>query len=472
MSGGAPGAEFVLLLAGVTLATFAVRASFISGGRWVKGDSLYHLAIARETRRLGHLPATIDRFILPETYAYPPLHHLIISRIPGRWDLQTQKVGFAYDALTTFAVGYAGYALGGWEAGLVAPLVYVLSPFPLTSCLATSPQPLGVFFVAAFALSAASLPSAPGSAFLPLFVLSGAAAAGAMLSHRSTSQALIPLAAAESLAYGPLDFVGPLLLGSLIALLLFRERFLAQVREHVKFVVLQGGHQLNVLSGLLKQRRFARALEVHFMPRVVAANFPLVVLVPLLLLFVPGAPLYLLLWAAGVIAMYLLWLPGRGYRHLAAAVPALSLLSAWAIGASPLAAVPLIGVPLALSAAKYLRTVRRGKIFLTSQSLSACAALDRLASDGDMVLVIPFSESYTALYFSRCKILQGSGGDPEGLMFNRRLDQLISQEGGVEALVRQYGPRFVLLSSAAEAKVAGTVLFENEGYRIIGVGSH
>jgi hypothetical protein len=459
---------FLVILLVVAAASYFVRARSIPSGRWVRGDSLYHLFVAREVRRLGGLPDRIGRFYLPEVYSYPPLHHLVVSRVPGSRDMQTQRIGFAYDAITAFLVGCAGYALAGWEVGLLAPVIYAASPFPFATCLATSPQPLGVMFVSLFALASIEVPSAPGlAAALPLVALSGLSAAGATLSHRSTAQAMLGLVAAETLLFRSPDFVELFLLGLVLSLLLLRGRFVRQVREHVLFVSSLARYQLRRFSELWKRRDLGGVLDEHFTPRAVLVNFPLLLIVPALLPFEAGAPLPLLAWAAGVAAMYLLWFPGKGYRHLAAAVPPLSILGAWVVARYPPWGLAILGVPLALAVRRYLKSVLPGKMFATDDELSACAALDRIAAEGDLVWGIPPDELYALLYFTRAKILRGSGGDPRGLLFNRKLQQMeLGQDGG-SRIVQEYRPRFVLRRKGSTPDVPGTVAFENGGFQVI-----
>lgn len=444
-----------------------VRMRTIPSGRWVGSDSLYHLFIAKEIRRLGHLPTTIDRFLVEETYTYPPLHHLLISVIPERWDAQSQKLGYVYDAITSLAIGLATYYSFGWIASILAVVIYFASPFSTNAYLGASPVPLGILFVTLFALVSASISPSGGSSVVLFIGISTVLVCGAVLSHRSSTQTMFALVVSETIYLHTLEFLVPLVAGLALAALVMRRRFYIQIADHVRFLRGLAELQMNIYSNLWKQREFRRILAEHLWPRTVVINFPLLLFLPAFFFLKGSTAGFLLVWVIGVLAIYLLWLPGRGYRQLGSAVPPLCILSAWLAVTFPVTAIGVVGIPLALAAAKYITLVRPGKMFVSENYLSACEFLIQKGTPADVVLSIPLGESYSLLYFTKCRILQGSGGDSRGLIFNRWLHSEVDGKSDISEVLKRFKPRFILRQRNSNTKLPATLEYANDEFEIL-----
>lgn len=458
----------IMILAGQFTAKFAL----FSNDRWIKSDSLYHLTIAREIRRQGKLPAKIERFLLHEDYSYPPLFHRLLSLIPEKKQWESQLLGPVSDTLIGFAILAFVVQTFGWTLAIISIVVYSLSPYSLTSYLGAVPEPLAnLFLVVSMFSSFLFLFTSGILTEFALGIISTVCMCAVFLTHRSTTQSLIAILISEFLGTRSILFLVFPVIGAILALSILGQRETRNVKDHLKFIVFSAKYHFRLYSHLLRNRNFVQAIKEIWNPMSVALNFPIIFLIPLFYANL-NSELYLLLvlWALGSIVIYLCWIVGFGYRHLGSAVPALSILVAINTRSEPVVLASVLVVMALVFLMKYYYLFRKETMLVNSDYMDACNFLTHHTAPEDLVMSLPLGESYNLLFFTRCRILQGSGGCADGASFNFELHKRVDGKQDISEVISQFQPNYILTSKEQPIQGIGETVYENVSYKILQIG--
>jgi hypothetical protein len=157
----------LIILTGIAFFTRLVPRLFCPKARGQ--DAYYHLFAARRIRETGfRIPQTLDEFLLPGIYDYPPLFHYLLAFFPASWHLEIERwTSAVFDAMLSIVVYIfsiyclreANYIQDAASTALWVSTLFIFSP-SLTSigtgprAYQGTPRTLGeLFFMLSISLS-------------------------------------------------------------------------------------------------------------------------------------------------------------------------------------------------------------------------------------------------------------------------------------------------------------------------------
>lgn len=462
MEGIVPFARMILL-ALIFLAAISLRLYLLVKYRWVGVDTFYNFLVAGEIRKTGRLPETINCYLFPEKYDYPPLLHLFLSLFDRRWYRRLQYLSPIVDIATGVVLFAFSLAHFGPDVAMLAVALYLFTPMTLDSSFSLSARSMANAFLVVSILALITYYQGGG---YPAIALSVAFSVLVLLSHRLTTQSWACVMVSFSVIQGS---VTPLLIitsSVIIATLLTRLHYLKVLRGHVNF--------LRVFMGKLTDPSKRKEMNPVIDPVALLFNMPMIVMLPLLALHFNDAPLKLLItWGLSLTILSVLWVFGEGVRHMGNAIPAFSLsIAVLLIQDYSYIVLALIIVSFVFAVYKLYRIERHPEMakFTTPDMLGAYDFIRNHKAPDDVLLCLPFDFTYNAAYFTGCTMLQSSGGFACGLDINQQLIRMAS-EGKVRELIDQYNVRWVLISGKGVAGTVGQELYRKGAIAVVRVGN-
>jgi|GEM_PF-5527650 hypothetical protein len=423
------------------------RFYLLSKYGWVGKDTFYHFIVAESIKQKGFPPRTIDQFVIPEQYDYPPLLHVFLSYFDKEHFRKLQYLSPVSDIVTGIVIYTFSYHYLGVQVALIAIFIYLVTPFVFDNALSLNPRSLANLFLVLLLLSWYNFYMSAGVAWLILSVICSSLV---LLSHRLTTQCLGILFIALSLWTGSWVPFCVLVAAVALALVVTKGYFLTVLKGHVAFVREFGRKFLD---------RNTRAERAPAFPSVqyVLFNLPLLVLLPLF--FIYPLPIqdvlsqFLLVWIGALVILSIAWVFGEGVRHMICAVPAMAMLwASWIVHNNLyLILVPLGGLSLFFLYYKIARLEANPDIsgIVSEELMEAFNYINTNKKPGDVLLCLPLDLTYNAAFFTGCTMLQSSGGFAKGLGFNQELHRRIDG-GRVGEVLSEFSPRWIVVAEDTE----------------------
>lgn len=426
---------------------------------WVGKDTFYHFIVAGSIKQKGFPPRTIDQFVKPELYDYPPLLHVFLSYFDKKHYRKIQYLSPVSDIVTGIVIFIFSYQYLGFQIASIATFIYLVTPFVLDNAFSLNPRSLANLFLV---LSLFSWYNYYISAGIFWFILSILCSSLVLLSHRLTIQCWGILLIALSLWTRSWIPIVILALAIVVAVLVTRGYYLTVIRGHIAFVREFGRKFFDKRSQAERARTFPSIQYVVF-------NLPLLILIPLFLIYPLQIqdPLsqFMLAWICSLVALSLAWVFGEGVRHMICAVPAMAILwASWIVQNNfYIILVPLGGLSLIFLGYKIFRLEKNPGIsgIISDQLMEAFNYINLHRRPGDILLCLPLDFTYNAAFFTGCIMLQSSGGFAQGLSFNQQLHRRIC-EGKIGEIIVEYSPRWILKVGGLEKSSKQISIMEGE----------
>lgn len=352
----------LILLGFVTLVAAAVRWAFVRQFRHGRVDHHYWIQAAEFFRQKPRLPVELDgRFLLEDRkQSYPPFFYFFLSCFPKRFLRESATaLAQAADFLTGALVIFSAWLMGSDGIALaVAALFIGLAPVMVSYNTQVNPRAWGNFFIVVKLLSEAG---AVGGGHWTLWVVAAISTALVIVSHKMTTQLMFFLWIPWAFSLNSFCAAAMLPIGLFISTCVTGFRFsVFQWRAHFDIVSfwnrywpLLGAHAVRAspIYGSADERAgvFHRAgwggVKQHCVT--VGGYAPALLPLPLLAVFDPLPPQWLMVWTGGtaLFAMMTLLVPslkclGGGHYYIFNAIAPSALW--WALAINDGAAVELL----------------------------------------------------------------------------------------------------------------------------------
>ena len=299
-------------------AALPLRTAFVRHGTASQVDQHYWVLAARYWSKVRRPPVRIpNKYLLEdETQAYPPAFGFFLGRLPaGALEKSNVLLAILPDALTVAALAALLSHLGtNYTAGAAAVAAIAFAPVLVTYNAQINPRAMGQLFLTAlivFEVLAGEFAFADGVT-TALWAAAVMSAALVVLSHKMSTQLLLVLWPVMALALGSAMAAVVPPLGILLAALISGPRFAAyQWRAHWDIVTFWNRHRASLgahafqhsplygdPTGLRDSAYHAgwRGARRHLGS--ITGYAPLNLTLPLVLIWAPAPPTWLLVWFA------------------------------------------------------------------------------------------------------------------------------------------------------------------------------
>jgi len=430
---------YILLFISLCVIGFSLRSLLIIKFGWVGKDTFYHLLAARQIRNIKKIPNTIDRFVEPEQYDYPPLFHILLSFFPEKFLKKIQIIAPLADVVSIIIIFIFCYILvGPWEA-LAAAAIYSVTPFAIDWSFSLGPRVFANLFLIICLITTFLLLDSSNTLYLPVAVIFSACV---MLTQRLAVQSMVAVLLAMSIVYMNYYPLLVLILALLLSLIISKMYYLKVLRGHIDFIRVLGKRLLDP-----KTRREQASPVLQIKP--IIFNLPIIGILAILpFLSIMWMPIitFSLIWVIGLIIISILWVFGEGYRHMANAVAPLAIIcGVWLANVGEVVTVIIVVSMFLLCIYKVNRLAKKREmgLILSPNILTAFQYILANGEADDVILTLPTDFSYHAAYFTGMITAHSSGGFAKGLAFNSGINQMIN-EGRVSEVIDQLRVKWVV----------------------------
>lgn len=418
---------------------FVLRVSLIVRYGWVGKDTFYHLLISRVIREKKELPKQVDRFVLPEEYDYPPLTHVLLSKISEKNHKKIQLFFPFTDILTVIVLFFFCSATIGISEALLAIAFYSVTPFAIDLSLSLGPRVIANFFLIITLLSTYSFLESNNVMLLITAVFS---AALVMLTQRLAVQSMIAILVGVAIVFINAVPILIIICAILVAIVLSKGFYIKVIRGHYDFIRVLGNRLFDSQHSGEQASPFLQITPILF-------NLPIIGILFVLPFFsFTWSPpmLFSLVWVISLLVLSTIWVFGEGYRHMANSVAPMAIIcSVWSMNIGIAMEITIVSGLLGLSIFKLIRLAKRkdlGMIF-NSELLEAFEYVKKMADKDDIVITIPTDLSYHAAYFTGCITAHSSGGFAKGLLYNYNINRMV-KEGRIMEIVNKLNVNWVI----------------------------
>jgi hypothetical protein len=430
---------FVLLLLILSVG-FILRAALILKYGWAGKDTFYHYLISKEIRREKRLPKTVDRFIEPEQYDYPPLLHFLLSKVPERWYKGVQLFAPFTDILAALFIFIFCLINFDPPVALIAVAIYCFTPFAIDISFSMGPRVIANLLLIICLISTYY---AVESFTMFSIIVATISAALVLLTQRLAVQSLVAVLTVVMVVWSTFTPIIVLIIAFFLAMLLSRGFYLTVLRGHIDFVKVMGSRLMD------SEKRKVQPSPILDL-KAITFNLPIIFILPLTFIQLidwSSLIIFLFTWVISLLVLSALWIFGEGYRHMANSVAPLAIIGgAWAVQSGDYKIIiGFISISLVLSLYKVYRLdkMRQLGIVVTSDVLDAFRFIRDNGSTRDVVLTIPTDLTYHAAYFTGAIVAHSSGGCAKGLSYNMGVNKMV-KEGRVNELISELNIRWIL----------------------------
>lgn len=427
--------------------------------KWVGKDSFYHLLVAQEIKKNKKLPKTINNFIVPEEYDYPPLLHVFLSLFNKKSHQKLQYIGGISDILTGLIILVFCDSIFGTRVAILACMFYLFTPMTIDSSFSLGPRSTANFFMTASLLSFAyyyetGLNTAVYVATISsLFVL---------LAHRLTTQSLVFSLITLSFTIQSIIPVYILAASIIMAVVITKGFYLTVIKGHIDFIKI-------FATKILHKNERKEMASIFPNPLYLLFNIPIFVLF-LMSLSLPESSIIKFFSIVGLSLTILsfVWIFGEGIRHMNNAIFAFAILGAsYASKMSDISIIIIFMFLLLFSTYKLFRMEKMLELgnITTTDMLAGFEYIKSHKKKGDVLLCLPLDFTYNAAYFTDCIMLQGSGGFAKGLNFNQMLHKQI-KSGKINETIEKYNARWIIIIGANEFDIIGKMVFSTVNVKV------
>jgi len=444
----------------ILVVSIIIRSYLILKYGWVGKDSFYHFIIGQEIRNKKKIPDTINNYIYPEKYDYPPLLHLLLSLFNKKYYQKLQYLGVFADIATGIIIYLFCLSQFNVNVAILACAFYLFTPMTIDGSFSLGPRSIANLFLVIslisflyyyeFGLNSAIFVSV----IFSLFVL---------LTHRLTTQSLIFSMIVLSYALRSIIPLYILMASIILGLIFIKRPYITVIKGHANFI--------KVFATKLTHKGGRKEMKRMF-PNLISLLFN----VPIFILFLMSSSLYespitkyLSIIGLSLTILSFLWIFGEGIRHMSNAIFAFAILSALYISELNNVYLLIIFIFLSLlfSIYKLLRMEKMLELgnITTSDMISGFEYIKSHKKSDDLLLCIPLDVTYNAAYFTGCKMLQSSGGFANGLNFNQKLHNLLKEDSS--KLIDEYSVDWIFLMIPSIVVNDGKIVFQSGDITII-----
>ncbi|MBI4333578.1 MAG: hypothetical protein HY673_20130 [Chloroflexi bacterium] len=438
---------FVLITA-IFVLGFINRAFHLFRHPWVGVDTFRHLWLAREIGNTGRLPRMLWGYPHVQPNNLPPFADVFLAVWPEKLHRRLQYLAPGLDVVSGLIILAASVPAFGLETAAVATAFYFLTPIARDNHYLLGSRAFGNTLLVAtlFPLFIYYQTSWP-----PVLIIASVFAALVILTDRLALQSLAAVLTGLTIGLGSPAPLAVLLMGLAMAFVFTKGYLVRTLKGHFEFVAFIARRIGDPGTRAVLPGVFPNPLLYLF-------NAPLLALVPFV--FSHGGTIevdFFLVWTLSVVVLTVLWVFGEGYRHLAHAAPAFSILAAayfvnnqahWALAG-------FLAVCAAFTAVKIYRVEREKTAFVSEDLVGAFRYVKEQCRPADVVLCLPLGMSPACFYFSGRRVLWSGGA--EGMVFNRTVLHRKVKDNRIDELVGEYGIKWIVAADGRE--IPGKTVF-------------
>ncbi|OGI12561.1 hypothetical protein A3K64_01495 [Candidatus Micrarchaeota archaeon RBG_16_36_9] len=286
----------------ILLITFFLRVFLLIKNKWVGNDTFAYATYALEFKKKGHMIKIPDQMKPPYNDFVPQLFTAFLSLFPKKSYRYLQYLSPLLDLIIIILLYNFSLTFFGETAALIASFAYAITPIAVYSCFALGPRTFSNLFLTLAMLSLFFYFNG-SSIFLLLFFISSAII---LLSHRLTTQSLVTLTLAGSIAFSNVIPILALVAAAIFWLVTLRGTYVKILKTHYE-----------KLSNYAKRGSYRDGKIKFESPIRLFSSFPFILfLIGYLIIFGSFNQLFLEVWFFSILALSFLWVLGDGFRYL------------------------------------------------------------------------------------------------------------------------------------------------------------
>jgi len=138
-----------IIVAVLIVISILLRSYLLLKYNWVGKDVFYHLLIAKEIRKNKKLPETVNYFIFPEEYNYPPFLHVFLSLFKEKYHQKLQFMSIIFDIVTGILIFIVVvHTFNIWIA-IFSTMLYFMTPISIDNSLTLGPRSIANMYMVA-----------------------------------------------------------------------------------------------------------------------------------------------------------------------------------------------------------------------------------------------------------------------------------------------------------------------------------
>lgn len=452
--------KFEFLAIAVFAIAIILRTYLLAKYKWVGIDTFYHFVVARIIRNEKNIPESIDCFIVPEKYSYPPLLHIILSMFDTKKHQRLQYISPFADILSGLIIFLFCLNLFNLEVATFASALYLFTPITVDGSFSLGPRSLANLF---FNASILSLSYYYFTGMNIAAYVSMLFSALLILTHRLTTQSLIFSMMAVSVGFHSLVPIYILISSVIISVIFTRGFYLRVLKGHIDFVKIFGKKLIHKESRKEMTSIFPKPINFFF-------NMPIFLLF-MSTWMLPKSTIILKFFFVVSLSLTILsfiWIFGEGTRHMSNAISSFAILiSVYLVNSSEykfsiLLVIICILISLFFTIYKIIRIEKMLNLgnITTNKMLEGFEYIRSQRKQGDIMLCLPLDITYNATYFTNCIMLQSSGGFAQGLSFNQKLRSKL-ENGDIKDIIKHYKVKWIYSMSKKCDIPDSNKVFEN-----------
>lgn len=444
-----------ILLIIIFMMAILLRSYLLIKYKWVGKDTFYNLIVAKIIRTKNTIPKSIDCFIMPETYSYPPLLHILLSKFDSKMHNNLQYIGVFFDILTGLLIFSFCFFVFDLNVAVIACTLYLFTPMTIDSSFSLGPRSPSNFFMVA---SLMSLVTYYLTEFTIAIYISTVFASFVLLTHRLATQSLIFSMVAISIWYHSIIPISIIIMSLVLSIIVTKGYYIRVLIGHIDFI--------KVFSSKIIKKQTRKEMNGIF-PKPINFIYNL----PIFILFVMSWPVlkddsaitFFYIVGISLTILSLIWIFGEGVRHMSNAIFSFAIIGAYLFKFNIIyPIIAIIFISLLFSIHKILRMEKMLDIgnITTNNMLKGFEYIKSHHKSNDILLCLPLDITYNAAYFTDCIMLQSSGGFAQGLDFNQGLKKQLKSEKLTD-LVKKYNVQWIFTMSYDEM-LPGEIVFQDE----------
>lgn len=456
-----------LLIACVSIfsLTFFTRIYFLLKYKWVGIDSFYNFLVSQEIRKKRKLPETINKFVIPERYDYPPLIHVLLSLSKDKYHQKLQYFAPIFDMIIGSIIFCFCFFIFNSQIALIATTLYFFTPYTFDNSYSLSARSLGNSFLI---VSLLSLFLYLTYGFIFTFIISIIFSTLVLLTHRLTTQSLIFVLLSISVGYYSIIPLFIILCSFLLAIVFSKGFYYRVLIGHIDFIKIFGRRLLDKNGRKKIPNKFPNPVSIVF-------NMPIFLMFPVFLLFYNKPPFnFFVIWGVSLTILSAIWVLGEGQRHIINAVPAFAIISSiWLVESQNYILLLLLTIiSFIFLIYKIYRLEKKPNIggITNKYMLNGFDYINSHKKNGEVMLCLPLKFTYNAAYFTGCTMLQSGGGFGMGLDFNLTLHKLVN-DGKIDELIQKYNAEWVITIGGENYSIKGKKVFMNGNVKVFRISN-
>jgi len=446
-----------IIVAVLIAISILLRSYLLLKYNWVGKDVFYHLLIAKEIRKNKKLPETVNYFIFPEKYNYPPFLHVFLSLFKEKYHQKLQFLSIIFDIVTGILIFImVMHTFNIWIA-IFSTTLYLITPISIDNSFTLGPRSIANMYMVAALFS---LFYFFNTQIVIFAILAAIFTAFVLLTHRLTTQSLLFVLVSMSFGFKSITPLVIILIGIILAIIFSKGYYVKSAKGHINFIKCMA-------KGF--QDRKTRLITPNILPNPIqfVFNMPILLALPVFSLFYDNIiTKYFVIWGLSIVILSIIWVYGEGYRHIYNAIPPFSIIvSLWILNNTAYHFfIFIIIISFCFILIKFYRLENDVKSYsiISKEMIDAFNYLKKNGRKDDVVLCLPFDIFYAVIYFTGLKVLQMSGGEGKGVLFNRSILLKKVNEGKIEELIKEFNVKWILFIINNKYELHKTPVFRSQ----------